>query len=416
MKFLLMNKKKDIFGDEISSSGRSGSSEDFASLFQQSLSSPQSLRVGDSFEGEILSISGDQVFVATGTPTDGSLPIKEILNEERKPKFRVGEKLRVRVLRIREGEVFLRYEGAQTAASGVDNLEDAYDMELPIEGKVTEEIKGGFRVLLGGAKAFCPVSQIDNKFVTETKVFLNQKFEFLITQYSENGRNIVVSRRKLLEAQKLENEGEFLKTAKPGDIFKGTVQKIEKFGAFVRIENGLEGLVPISELAWGRVQNPSDVVQIGQAIDVLLLKAEEFNDRLRLSFSLKQAGGELDPWLKVTTQFPVGTKIQGVVDKKENFGLFVQLAPGVSGLLPRSKWKDHVDHTVYENKKRGDSIEVIVAQIQFEEKRMSLGLPGQADEEDWRTHSSSQVLSGNQKGLGQMAELFKGLSTPASKK
>ena len=398
--------KKDLFGDEIDDSSKE---MDFESMLNQSFSIGQR-KVGELFKGEILSIGREEAFVSTGTPTDGALPVSELLGEDKKLAFNVGDVIEVRVVRMREGEILLHREAAKGSVQGVDSLEDAYDMELPVEGKVLEVIKGGFRVALGQVKAFCPVSQMDLRPGTEAATHVGQKYEFLITQYDEKARNIVVSRRKQLELQRAESEGEFLTKAKPGEIFSGTIMRIEKFGAFVALDNGLEGLIPISEIAWGRVQSPADVVSVGQKVSVLLLKIEDQDGRLRMSFSLKQAGGEGDPWMRVTEQFPVGTVVNGTVEKKEAFGLFIQLAPGVSGLMPRSKWRDHVDGQAFENKKRGDVFPVMVDQIQFEEKRLTLSPPGDREDNDWRSVSQSPST-----GFGTFGDLLKGFAKPAKK-
>lgn len=391
--------KKDVFGDEVQD--RSGEM-DFETMLNQSMSVGRR-KVGDLFTGEILSIGKEEAFISTGTPTDGALPVSELLDENKQLAFKVGDQIEVRVLRVREGEMLLRRENSRSAVSEIDSLEDAFDMELPVEGKVLEVVKGGYRVAVQGVKAFCPVSQMDLRAGADPQSHVGQKYEFLITQLDEKGRNVVVSRRKLLELQKAENEGQFLEKAKPGDRFQGRITKLERFGAFVALENGLEGLIPISEMAWGRVQNPGDIVQVGQTVDVLLLKVEELDGRLRMSFSLKQAGGESDPWLKVTQNFPVGTLVNGTVEKKETFGLFVNLAPGISGLMPRSKWRDHVDGQQFENKKKGDQIQVMVDQIQFEEKKLTLAPPGDREHQDWKSHAP-----GASAGFGTLGDLLKG--------
>ena len=391
--------KKDLFGDEVETG-----KNDFESMLNSSMSVTRR-RVGDTFNGEILSIGKEQAFVSTGTPTDGAIPTLELLGPDKVLAFKVGDVIEVRVLRVREGEIFLHRVDAKSSAANVDDLEDAYDMELPVEGKVLEVIKGGYRVgLQGNVKAFCPVSQMDLRPGTDAATHVNQKYEFIISQYDPKGRNVVVSRRRFLEAQRVESEGEFLTKAKPGDMYLGSIARLEKFGAFITLENGLDGLIPISELAWGRVASPADVVSIGQKVQVLLLRAEEQDGRLRLSFSLKQAGGEGDPWSKVIQSFPVGTITKGTVEKKETFGLFISLAPGISGLMPRSKWRDHVDGAQFENKKRGDIIDVMIDQIQFEEKKLTLAPPGDRDSVDWQSHSGA---SQSGKGLGTFGDLLK---------
>lgn len=389
--------KKDLFGDDVART----ESEDFASLFETSQKSAgRKLRPGDAFKGEILSISKESVFVSTGTPTDGALPTREILDENSEPKFKTGDIIDVIVVRLKHDEILLRYKGAGSSSSDVDNLEDAFDMELPIEGKVLEAVKGGFKVQIHSQKAFCPVSQIDLKFVTDTAAYVGNKYSFIITQYDP--RNLVVSRRKILELEKAENEGVFLTKHKVGDILEGTVKRLERFGAFVELEGGVEGLVHISELAWSRISDPTEVVSLEQKVSVKIIKAEEENSRLKISLSVKQGGGE-DPWLSLIQKFPVGSVADGIVDKKESFGFFVKIGPGITGLLPKSKLKDHPEGKDYENKKKGDPIKVQIDQIMFEEKRVSLRIPSEIADESWRGHQASQ------KSFGTMAELFKGL-------
>ena len=395
--------KKDLFGDEV----QDHSKVDFETMLNQSMNIGRRLKVGESFMGEILSIGREQAFVATGTPTDGVLPSAELLDDEKKVAFKVGDVINVRVVRMREGEIFLHRQDSKNAVEGMDNLEDAYDMELPIEGKVLEVVKGGYRVAIGNTKAFCPLSQMDLRAGAESASHIGQKYQFIITKMES--RNVVVSRRQFLEQQKVESEGQFLEKSKPGDIFQGVITKIERFGAFVKLETGLEGLIPISELAWGRVQNPSEIVSVGQKVSVSLLKAEELDGRLRMSFSLKQAGGESDPWTQVTQKFPVGTVVTGTVDKKENYGLFVTLAPGVSGLLTKSKWRDHAEGSHYENNKKGDAVQVMVSEIQFEEKRLTLSPPSDVDSGEWKNHQTAPT------GFGTFGDLLKGASTKTKK-
>lgn len=367
---------KDIFGDEIEDQSK----RSFEDLLNQS--GPVALKVGSRVQGRILSITSDTVLVDVKTSVDGILPRREILDGKGLAKYQIGDTIGCTVKRVSGDEVLLRYEGASIAFGEQADLEDAFDHETPVEGKVTEEVKGGFRVQLSGqVKAFCPVSQMDFR-VTEASQYLNQKYEFMIIKFEAGGRNIVVSRRRALEAKKVETEAEFLKVVKSQDLLPAEVVRIEKYGAFVRLKDwGLEGLVPISELAWSRVKKPEEVVTLGQQIQVMLLAHSEAEDgRLRLNFSLKQAGSEGDPWAKVTLQFPVGSQLEGTIEKRENFGFFVELTPGVTGLLPRSAYKDELNAKDIENKKRGDKIAIRVRDINYEERKILLGLLGDGDE------------------------------------
>ena len=387
--------KKDLFGDEVQSN-----ENDFGSLFEQSMRGGK-IKQGDTLKGEILSIGKETVYVSTGSPIDGQLPTAEILDENKQPKFKVGDVIEVVVLKMRENEIFLRYKQAKAGAQNLENLEDAFDMELPVEGKVLELVKGGFRVEVSGNRAFCPLSQIDLRVPQEPESFVGRRFEFIITAYENDGRNIVVSRRKILQQGQAEEEGKMLEKAQVGDLYEGTITRLEKFGAFVRLENNLEGLIPVSELSWSRGVRTEDVVQPGMTVRVKLLKIEELDGRLRMSFSLKQGGGESDPWMSALQNYPVGRVLEGTVEKKEAYGLFVNLGPAVTGLLPKSKWRDSTEGAQYENKKRGDKIQVQIDEVKMEERKISLGLPGERSDDSWKEHASSKS------GFGTFGDLLK---------
>jgi small subunit ribosomal protein S1 len=391
--------KKDIFGDEIDTKK---SFEDFESMFAQSEQGLKTrVSVGDKIRGEILSIGKEESFVSTGTPVDGMLFTRDLLDENKEVKYHVGDMIDVVVVSMKGGEVRLAIKGSKSAAT--DDLEDAFDMELPVSGTVTEVVNGGLRVNVQGKTAFCPISQIDSRFVTDASEYVGRKFDFLITQFDK--RNIVVSRRKLLDLEKAENEGAFMEKRKVGDVLEGRITRLEKFGAFVELEAGVEGLVHLSELTWSRVHSPQEVVTAGQAVTVKLLKIEEVDGKLKISLSMKQADGDGNPWNSVPAKFPVGTVVNGKVEKKEVYGLFVNIAPGITGLLPKAKWRDHVDGATFENKKRGDDIAVQIDEIKFEEKKISLGVPGAGEDHSWRSH---QPASGS--GFGSLGDALKGLN------
>ncbi|WP_413293167.1 S1 RNA-binding domain-containing protein [Bdellovibrio sp. HCB185ZH] len=397
--------KKDIFGDDIET-GKSF--EDFESMFAQSEAGGFKTRVsvGDKINGEILSIGKEESFVSTGTPVDGMIFTRDLLDENKEVKYHVGDMIECVVISVKGGEVRLAKKGAMGATT--DTLEDAYDMELPVTGTVTEVVNGGLRVNVQGKTAFCPISQIDSRFVTDASEYVGKKFDFLITQFDK--RNVVVSRRKLLDMQKVENEGAFMQKVQVGAILEGRITRLEKFGAFVELESGVEGLIHLSELTWSRVHSPQEVVSAGQTVTVKLLKMEEVDGKLKISLSMKQADGDGNPWNSVPAKFPVGTVVNGKVEKKETYGLFVNIAPGITGLLPKSKWRDHVDGAQFENKKRGDEIAVQIDEIKFEEKKISLGVPGAGEDHSWRTH---QPASGS--GFGSLGDALKGLTIKPKK-
>ena len=377
----------DLFNDEPTTQN----SQDFASLFEQSLgSTSKKLKVGDKFRAEILSIGKDESFVSTGTPQDAIIFNSDLLDENKNIKYKVGEFIEVVVVRANNNEIRVTRKGSKSAPVEFDSLEDAFDMELPVEGKVTEVVNGGYRVSIQGQSAFCPFSQLDSRPIQDPASMISKKFDFLITQFDARKKNIVVSRRKLLDLQKAENEGAWLQTHKVGDLIQGQVTRTEQFGAFIDLGGGVEGLVHVSEIGFTRLRHANEGVRIGDKVQVKILKVDEEDSRLKISLSIKQAGGVGDPWMQVPQQFPVGAIVEGTVDKKEVFGVFVVLTSGINGLLPKSKWRDSINAKTYENIKKGDSIKVRIDELKFEERKISLGLPTEEDDGSWKQHQTNQ--------------------------
>lgn len=401
-----MAKKKDyndLFGDDEIVKPQNA----FDELLNSSAVHTRGLAAGDRFRGEVLAVNGLEAFISTGTPTDAVMPF---MKEEGKEPPKAGDVVDVIVVRARESEILVKQVGSRGATAEADSLEDAYDMELPVEGVVLEEVKGGFRVKVQGMKAFCPISQIDYRCV-DPKSYIGKKYEFIITKY-ERGRDLVVSRRKILDQQKAVGEGDFLRDAEPGSIHEATVFRLEKYGAFVRLKNGVEGLIPIQELAWGRINRPEEAVQMDQTVQVKLLSAVEDGNRLKVSFSLKQGGAVDDPWTSIEQTFPVGAMFDGTVEHKEPFGIFVRIAMGITGLLPRSAWRDAEDSKDWENKRKGDSVKVRIERIDTDNRKLSFSLPRDADDETWRDHAAAKAPAGGAgktAGFGTFGDLLKGV-------
>lgn len=398
-----MSKKKpqaDLFGDD----NEAKPMNEFEKMLNSTGVQARGLAPGDRFRGEVLAVSGQEAFISTGTPTDAVMPFV-IGSGGEKPQ--AGDFKDVVVVRVREGEILVKEVGFRGGAVEADSLEDAFDMEIPVEGIVTEAVKGGFRVKVQGQAAFCPVSQIDWRCV-DAASYVGRKYEFIITKF-ERGRDLVVSRRKILEQERAVSEGEFQNKAEIGEIFTGTVFRIEKYGAFIRLPDGIEGLIPVSEMAWSRINHPQEAVNLDQQVQVKLMSITEDGDRLKVSFSLKQGGGVDDPWQTLESSLPVGTQVEGTVEHREAFGIFVRIAMGVTGLLPRGAWKDSVEAKEYENKRKGDKIKVRIARIDLDNRKLSLALPGEDEDESWRQHSSAAGPQSAAKSFGTMADLFKGI-------
>jgi small subunit ribosomal protein S1 len=360
----------DDFEDEDREKAKKDS--EFARMLEDSFrKSPKKLCVGDKIRGEILVVGKEDVFVSTGTMHDGVVPRKELLDAEGKLSCKVGDPLELYVTLVKGSEIHLSPN--PTAKNIIENLEDAFDLMLPVEGRVAEVCKGGFRVTLMGKGAFCPVSQMDLKFVDTPEDYVGKRFEFQITQFSESGRNIVVSRRKVLETQRGLSEGSFVEEHQPGEVVPGKVTRIEKYGAFVEVAPGIEGLVHVSELGWGRVNDPHEVVSLGQEVQAKILKFEDLDAKLKIALSLKQAQPE--PWERLPQELKPGTVVDGKVTRCMKFGAFVELAPGLEGLIPMSEMS-YTKRVVRSDElvKEGERISVMVKEVNPETRRISLSL------------------------------------------
>jgi small subunit ribosomal protein S1 len=359
---------RDIFDDESSEKG----SSEFARMFEESMTGiGKKLSPGDKIRAEVLSLGKDEVFVSTGTVDDGVVLKSELVDKEGKLGVNIGDFIDLYVTRVQGGQVMLSPK--PTAKNMAEDLEDAFDMMLPVEGRVTEPCNGGFRVSLMGKTAFCPISQMDLRRIDDPSAYIGKKFEFVITQFGERGRNIVVSRRKLLEEQKELSQAAFAEDHKVGDIVRGVVTRLEKYGAFIEIAAGLEGLCHISEVAWSRLSEPNEVLQVGQEVDAKILKIEEGSGRLNISLSIKQAGGE--PWANMPAHIKAGEIVEGKVTRCVKFGAFVELAPGIEGLIPLSE----MSYTkrvlrAEEIVKEGERVSVMIREIRPDDRRLSLSL------------------------------------------
>ncbi|MCP3953087.1 MAG: S1 RNA-binding domain-containing protein, partial [Desulfobacterales bacterium] len=299
--------------------------QSFEALFESyTTGMNEDIQVGDRIRGEIISIGQDAVYMDTGTKIDGVVEKPELLDENGEMPFSAGDILELYVVAMTESEV--RLSKALSGIGGIQHLQEAFHSKVPVEGKVQETCKGGFRVDILHQRAFCPISQIDINYVETPEDFVGQAFEFLVSRFEENGRNIVVSRRALLEKERQKNRDAFYETLKTGEIYTGKVSRIMPFGAFVELVPGVEGMVHISELSWSRVEKPEDLVAPGDTLTARVIKIEE-SDRKgqkKIGLSAKQAMG--DPWETVESQFSAGSRVTGKVTRCMKFGAFVEIA------------------------------------------------------------------------------------------
>jgi small subunit ribosomal protein S1 len=351
--------------------------EDFASLFEASERS-QDMRIhrDTKVEGIIVSIGEEWVFVDIGAKSEGTIAREELLDDKKEFQAKVGDPVTAYVVSTREGEILLSRK--MTAAASDDAIRGAHRSGVPVEGLVTEERKGGYSVTVLGKQAFCPYSQMDLRSAGVPSDYIGKRFTFRIAEFSERGRNLVLSRREILEEERLKQVAQLKKTLKAGDEVQGTVQKLAPFGAFVDI-GGIEGLIPMSELAWYRVGDVADVLRQGESVTVRILDLDWDNNRI--SLSLKQTLE--DPWSSVSQRYAEETVLTGTVTKLMNFGAFVQLEPGVEGLIHISNLGmgrriNHPKEAVSE----GEQVQVRVITVDQEARRIGLELVFQGSEEE----------------------------------
>lgn len=383
----------------------------FGALLSESLkSNSKKLRVGDKIRGKILNLGSEDVFVTTGARHDGVMSRRELLDAEGNCPYQVGDYTEVYVTMVKGSEI--RLSKFPTDRNMAEDLKSAYESGLPIQGRIVEVCKGGVRVNIKGKMAFCPISQIDSKHVENAEEYVGRSLEFKITEISEGGKNIVVSRRKLLDAEREVGTASFLSETKDGDTATGRVTRLEQFGAFVELAPGVEGLVHISEIAWSRIGHPSDVLTPGQTVQVVVLKREVANGKAKISLSIKQAtprevADVEKPASKkneALSKYTVGQVLQGKVNRKEQYGLFVEIEPGLNGLLHKSRAQDTKEFQ-FDKVRVNDQITVQIAEIKTSERQIALSLPREDGEDDWKTSYQSNAGA----SLGTLGSKMAGL-------
>jgi small subunit ribosomal protein S1 len=382
--------------------------ESFAALFEQSQKDAGRLEPGDKVEATVLQIAKDWVFLDTGRKGEGVLDIKELLDAEGNLSVKVGDKISAWFISSRNNEMRFttKVGGAGGGAVGNAQLEEAYAAGIPVEGVVEKEVKGGFEVKVAGSRAFCPFSQMALRRVEDAASFVGKHLPFRITEYGEKGRNIVISHRALLEEELRQQKDALRETLKVGDRVKGTVTSLRDFGAFVSI-GSVEGLLPVSEVGWTRVKHVSEVLAVGQELEVVV-KGIDW-DKERISFSLKETLA--DPWETAAQEFQEGSYRNGKVARLTPFGAFVTLGEGIDGLIHISKLGagKRIQHP-REVLAEGQEVEVKVEGVDREQKRISLSLASvsRAEQEQAETMQAFRAKVAEQpKGMGTLGDLLK---------
>ncbi|MEI7899111.1 MAG: S1 RNA-binding domain-containing protein [bacterium] len=306
---------------------------DFESLLSAQLSQyRKGFNPGDRVRGTVSNITSQYVTLDVNAKREGLVPLADMTNEDGLLRCKIGDAVEVIFAGMLNG-AFL-FSGSVGAKQVIDrSLADAYERQMPVEGLVEKEINGGYEVTVAGKRAFCPFSQI-SLFRQEGAEYIGHTFNFLVSEYGEDARgtNVIVSRRTLLEKEREAQRQDLIEDLHVGMVATGTVTRIVEFGVFVDL-GGVEGLIPLKEIAWGRDVKPEDVVKTGDKVDVQIKDLDW--DRNRISLSLRSAQG--DPWDDAVARFTQGTVFTGTITKLEKFGAFAQLIPGVEGLIPIGK-------------------------------------------------------------------------------
>jgi small subunit ribosomal protein S1 len=303
--------------------------EDFASMFEASIQANRVDR-GQTIEGTIVAIGPEVVFVDVGGKGEATIDIEELRDSEGHLEVAVGDRVQAVVVST-AGGLKLSRRLARGAATD-RQLEDAFHTGLPVEGKVERVVKGGYEVRVGRQRGFCPFSQIDTVRGTDPSAHEGQVYQFRIVEYSEGGRNLVVSRRALLEEEQEAKAEEVRRSVVVDAVLTGRVASVREFGAFVDLGGGVQGLLHVSEMGWSRVSNPSEMVKPGEEITVKVLRVDE--DKGKISLGLKQLSA--DPWEKVQQTYEVGQVRPGRVTRVAQFGAFVELESGIEALAHES--------------------------------------------------------------------------------
>ena len=345
-------------------------SESFAALFEESLQRAN-MRTGEVITAEVVAVEHNFVVVNAGLKSEAYVPIDEFRNDTGEIEVQVGDFVSVAVDAIEHGygDTILSRDKAKRLASWL-SLETALESGDFVTGTVNGKVKGGLTVLVNGIRAFLPGSLLDTRPVKDMSPFEGKTMEFKVIKLDRKRHNVVLSRRAVVEASMGEERAKLMETLKEGAIVQGVVKNITEYGAFVDL-GGIDGLLHITDMAWRRVRHPSEVVTAGQEITAKILKFD--TEKNRVSLGLKQMGD--DPWLGVSRRYPSSTRLFGKVTNIADYGAFVELEPGIEGLV-------HVSEMDWTNKNiaptklvsLGDEVEVMVLEIDEDKRRISLGM------------------------------------------
>lgn len=381
-----------------STSTSPSSMESFAALFEESLAR-QEMRSGEVITAEVIAIDGDHVTVNAGLKSESWIDANEFKNATGELEVAVGDFVKVCIEKLEDGfgNTQLSREKAKKMEAWLD-LEDAMNEGRVVKGFVSSRVKGGLRVSVNGIMAFLPGSLVDIRPVKDTTPFENKEWDFKVIKLDRKRNNIVVSRRAVMEVSMGADREALMSTLQEGAIIKGIVKNITDYGAFVDL-GGIDGLLHITDLAWRRVKHPSEVLTVGEEVEAKILKFDQ--EKNRVSLGIKQLGD--DPWVALTRRYPVSTRLFGKVSNITDYGAFVEVEPGIEGLVHVSEM-DWTNKNIHPGKiaQLGDEVEVMILEIDEDRRRLSLGMK-QCKANPWddfsATHAKNDKVSGQIKSI-----------------
>jgi small subunit ribosomal protein S1 len=373
-------------------------SESFAELFEQSLAQAE-MRPGSVIRGTVVDIGPDVVVVNAGLKSEGVVPKWQFLDADGQIEVQVGDTVECTLELLEDGlgATLLSRDKAKRLKAWTD-LEEAHEKNETVVGRMTGKVRGGFTVAIGALRAFLPGSLVDVRPVRDTAYLEGRDLEFKVIKIDQKRNNVVLSRRAVVESEFSAEKEALLENLKEGAIVMGVVKNLTDYGAFIDL-GGVDGLLHITDMAWKRVRHPSEAVEIGQEVQVKVLKYDQ--EKNRVSLGLKQLGE--DPWMNIARRYPAGTRLFGKVSNLTDYGCFVELEEGVEGLVHVSEM-DWTNKNINPSKlvQLGDECEVMVLDIDEERRRISLGMK-QCRANPWdefaATHNKGDKISGTIKSI-----------------
>ncbi|MBI5491305.1 MAG: 30S ribosomal protein S1 [Deltaproteobacteria bacterium] len=356
-----------MIGREEKSHANDAPKTDFEELFEARI---KELQEGDIIKGKVVQLTQDSVMVDIGYKSEGQVPLKEFLDKDGNPTVKVGDEISVLLEKREDEQGYIVLSKAKADQVKIwDDIVASYETGKPVDGVVTQRIKGGFYVDVGGVTAFLPGSQVDLKPVRNPDKLIGQRSPFRVLKYNRRKNNVIVSRRAILEDEREVLKKTTLGTIQEGAVVEGLVKNITDYGAFIDL-GGIDGLVHLTDLSWGKVTHPSQILKIGDRVAVKILKFSKEDNKI--SLGIKQT--KEDPWLTVKDRYPIGSKIPGSVVNLTDYGAFVEVEPGLEGLIHISEMSWTKLKHPSQKLKVGDKVEVMVLDIDPAAKRISLGL------------------------------------------